>query len=153
YTATFPLLLNIGGQPTYFLALKDAAGLVKQYAMVNVQQYQVVATGNSLAECSQKYAELLKEKGVVVTVAKPDDGKGESQEKTLSVTGAITDIKTAVVDGNSIYYIRLQNSQNYFSVKPSVNEIVAVLNVGDSITVKYKESEKKIVTATGIELS
>ncbi|MEG1436886.1 MAG: CvpA family protein [Oscillospiraceae bacterium] len=153
YKATFPLLLNISGQPTYFMALTDSSNLVKQYAMVNVQQYQVVATGNSLAECSQKYAELLKEKGVVVTVAKPDDGKGESQEKTLSVTGAITDIKTAVVDGNSIYYIRLQNSQNYFSVKPSVNEIVAVLNVGDSITVKYKESEKKIVTATGIELS
>ena len=44
YTATFPLLLNVGGQPTYFMAMKDKAQLVKQYAMVNVQQYQIVAT-------------------------------------------------------------------------------------------------------------
>ena len=45
YKATFPLLLNVSDQPTYFMALKDSAGLVKMYAMVNVQQYQVVATG------------------------------------------------------------------------------------------------------------
>ena len=44
YKAAFPLLLNISGEPTYFMALKDDAGLVKKYAMVNVQKYQIVAT-------------------------------------------------------------------------------------------------------------
>ena len=39
YTATFPLLLNIAGEPTYFIPLKDAASLVKSYAMVNVARY------------------------------------------------------------------------------------------------------------------
>ena len=33
YTATFPLLLNIADQPTYFMSLKGADGLVKMYAM------------------------------------------------------------------------------------------------------------------------
>ena len=50
YVSTFPLLLNISNQPTYFMALKDSAGLVKMYAMVNVEQYQIVATATSLAE-------------------------------------------------------------------------------------------------------
>ncbi len=45
YSATFPLLLNLSGEPTYFIALKDDAGLVKKYAMVNVQKYQIVAIG------------------------------------------------------------------------------------------------------------
>lgn len=35
YQATFPLLLNVSGQPTYFMALKDSSSLVKMYAMVN----------------------------------------------------------------------------------------------------------------------
>ena len=58
YTATFPLLLNVGGQPTYFMAMKDAAQLVKMYAMVNVQQYNIVATGNTVEECKQNYLEM-----------------------------------------------------------------------------------------------
>ena len=45
YSATFPLLLNIADQPTYFMALKGEDGLVKMYAMVNVQQYNIVETG------------------------------------------------------------------------------------------------------------
>ena len=58
YQATAPLLLNSGGQPTYFMALKDASQLVKMYAMVNVQQYNIVAIGNSVDECVENYEEL-----------------------------------------------------------------------------------------------
>ena len=47
YVSTFPLLLNISGEPTYFIPLKDNTNLVKSYAMVNVAQYQIVATGGS----------------------------------------------------------------------------------------------------------
>ena len=53
YQAAFPLLLNISDQPTYFMALKDGAGLVKKYAMVNVQKYQTVAIGDTVAECEK----------------------------------------------------------------------------------------------------
>ena len=49
YSATFPLLLNIADQPTYFMALKGEDGLVKMYAMVNVQQYNIVETGQTVA--------------------------------------------------------------------------------------------------------
>ncbi len=49
YEATYPLLLNVAGQPTYFMALKDNAGLVKMYAMINVEHYQSVATGSTVA--------------------------------------------------------------------------------------------------------
>ena len=54
YSATFPLLLNINGQPTYFMALKDAAGLVKKLAMLDLQRYQNVAAGDTVAETQKR---------------------------------------------------------------------------------------------------
>ena len=64
YQATFPLLLNISGEPTYFMALKDGAGLVKKYAMVNVQKYQWVAIGDTVQECEKAYVKLLTTNGI-----------------------------------------------------------------------------------------
>ena len=55
YVATFPLLLNIAGEPTYFIPLKDATNLVKSYAMVNVAQYQVVTVASTVSQCEQEY--------------------------------------------------------------------------------------------------
>ncbi|NCC87342.1 MAG: CvpA family protein [Clostridia bacterium] len=155
YTGTFPLLLNISGQPTYFMALKDSSSLVKQYAMVNVEQYQVVATGSSLAECSQNYADLLREKGIIIDVPKIEELEQQEQEKqeTLSVTGAITEIRTAVMDGNSVYYIRLADSADYYSLKASDSEIAVILNVGDTVTIEYKASDKAIRSAKSVELA
>ena len=54
----------MGGQPTYFMAMKDNAQLVKKYAMVNVRQYQVVATGDTVAECEQNYLSMLSQNGI-----------------------------------------------------------------------------------------
>ena len=65
YQATFPLLLNIADQPTYFMALKGEDGLVKMYAMVNVQQYQLVETGQTVAECETEYRQALAHAGLI----------------------------------------------------------------------------------------
>ena len=65
YRATFPLLINVSGQPTYFMALNDDAGLVKQFAMLDIQRYQNVAVGNTVAECQKAYQALLATNGVL----------------------------------------------------------------------------------------
>ena len=96
YSATFPLLLNISNQPTYFMALKDYAGLVKMYAMVNVQQYQIVATGASVEECQSNYYKLLRQN-------KLDTGEAPilpADEDT--VTGIVTALRSAVIDGTTM---------------------------------------------------
>ena len=54
-----PILLNIGNQPTYFISLKDNAGLVKMFAFVNVERYQIVAIGNTLNEAYSEYLKAL----------------------------------------------------------------------------------------------
>lgn len=125
YRATFPLLLNISGQPTYFMALKDASELVKMYAMVNVQQYQVVATGSTLAQCEKSYLELLAQNQIYVT-------PGVTGE---DFTGTIADIRSAVIDGNTRYYLRLEGNAWYYTVSVSDAPLCAILNVGDRVTV------------------
>ena len=145
YTATFPLLLNISDQPTYFMALKDAAQLVKMYAMVNVSQYQIVATGDTVAECEANYRRILAEKGLVSgdDAQLPVTGQGE-------ITGVIEDIRSAVVDGNTLYYLRLNTGDAYYVISAAAAPETVIYNVGDSVTVRYAEGEGVILTADSV---
>ena len=134
YTATFPLLLNISGEPTYFIALKDDAGLVKKYAMVNVQRYQIVAIGDSVSQCEENYLELLLSNGV----------KEEEKDtrEVLEISGKITKIAQAVLDGTSHYYLMVEGSEEIFDA--SVVDFIDVVRceVGQEITMEYKKGEK-----------
>lgn len=134
YKATFPLLLNISDEPTYFIALKDDAGLVKKYAMVNVQKYQIVAIGDSVSQCEENYLELLKSNGV-----KKEE---EDTREVKSITGKVTKIAQAVLEGTSHYYLMVEGSDDIFDL--SVVDFIDVVRceVGQEITMEYKEDEK-----------
>lgn len=147
YQATFPLLLNIGGQPTYFMSLKDSSDLVKMYAMVNVSQYQLVATGSSVAACESDYLAKLKQHNIPVEI----DGDQELVVDQSSVSGTIAEIRTAVLEGNSWYYIRLDNSDTFYAIAASADRNVVILNVGDSVTIQVSpEATGAIQNATSV---
>ena len=134
YTATFPLLLNISGEPTYFIALKDDAGLVKMYAMVNVQKYQIVATGDTVSACEEQYTTLMYQNGIKEVE--------EDTREILTVEGKITKIAQGVVDGNSHYYIMIEGSDGIFDVSVVDHIDVIRFDVGDDVTIEYKEGEE-----------
>ena len=145
YTATFPLLLNIADQPSYFMALKDAAGLVKMYAMVNVSQYQIVATGSSVADCESSYRLMLARNGLISdsdTDVKPT-GQGQ-------VTGTVAEIRSAVVEGNTWYYLRLQDGSVYYAISAADDKNAVILSVGDQVTVTFAEGEDRILSAYSV---
>lgn len=148
YSATFPLLLNISNQPTYFMALKDYAGLVKMYAMVNVQQYQIVATGASVEECQSNYYKLLRQN-------KLDTGEAPilpADEDT--VTGIVTALRSAVIDGTTMYYVTLDANNTVYCISAGEVEKVILLNVGDRITITYEPDSMRddfICTANAFE--
>lgn len=128
YRATFPLLLNISGEPTYFIALKDNAGLVKMYAMVNIRRYQNVAIGNTVSECEQTYVQMLRLEG---------GGNAIVDGNTESITGSIRRIAQAVVDGNTHFYVMLENSEEVFDL-PVVDFMDIIrYEEGDEITLTY----------------
>lgn len=134
YVATFPLLLNISGEPTYFIALKDDAGLVKKYAMVNVQKYQIVAIGDTVSACESAYTDLMYENGIKLVEA--------DTRQVETITSTITKIAQGVVDGNSHFYIMVDGSKDIFDV--SVVNFIDIIryDVGDEITIEYKEGEE-----------
>ena len=146
YTATFPLLLNVNGQPTYFMAMKDSSALVKGYAMVNVKQYQIVSFANNTDPevCKAKYVTLLGNKKLV-------DNK---PAKTTDVNGVIEDVRTAVIEGNSYYYIKLKEGESYYKLAASENDIAVIMKAGDAVTIKLDaeaDLKAQIIPATVIE--
>ena len=146
YDATFPLLLNISDQPTYFMALKDAAGLVKMYAMVNVQQYQIVATGSTVAACQEAYQQLLVKSDLIA-----DDALPPVEDESLSeVTGEIADIRSASIDGNTYFYFRLTEGQTYYRIGAQDNPLTIILNVGDRVVIRYAPADGEIIEAAEI---
>ena len=136
YIATFPLLLNIADQPTYFMALKGNDGLVKMYAMVNVQQYNIVETGGTVAECEANYRRTLADNGLI------SDGEAEAAPSDQEeVSGAIAEIRTAVLDGNSYYFLRLEGQDTFYAVNAAENPLAVILNAGDQVTIAYTAGE------------
>ena len=131
YRATFPLLLNIADEPTYFMALKDGAGLVKKYAMVNVQKYQWVAIGDTVQECERNYTGLLSTNGIV----------SESASAGKSVSGKIESISPVVLEGNTHYYLCLEGREDIYDIDMSNAALLQIIRYqeGDSITLEYRE--------------
>ncbi len=135
YTSTFPLLINVGNQPTYFMALKDGAGLVKKFAMIDIQRYQNVAVGDTVADTQKAYEALLATNGVVTE----SDGGTATDVKT--VKGTIRSLNQAVIEGNTHFYVTLEDEDgNIFDFAlPGLLDIVGY-KVGDTINFTYVES-------------
>lgn len=132
YDATFPLIINVSGQPTYFMALKDGAGLVKCYAMLNIEKYQNVAIGDSVLQCESNYIQLLKDNGIV------DEPLPETKE-VKKIQGVISKIMPVVIDGNSHIYLMLEGSDNIYDVDVSQYVDIIRYSPGMDISLEYTE--------------
>lgn len=127
YTATFPYLINIQNEPTYFMTLKDANGLVKNYAMVNVKNYNTVSVGDSLQSTLNKYLEVLTNTNISL----------EGSNNAKKVEGEIERIGLVVKEGSSIYDIKLKGSDNIYSVSTETSREAALSKVGDKVKIEY----------------
>jgi hypothetical protein len=134
YSATFPLLLNVSDRPTYFMSLKDGAGLVKMYAFVDVNQYQIVGTGNSVESARADYISKLKTENVTDL---PED-------ETNEIEGVIEKINSAVVEGNTVYYIKLENNDNVYTALITKSDLLPFATKGQNV--KITVSGKSINT-------
>ena len=133
YEATFPLLLNVDGQPTYFMALKDSAGLAKKFAMLDIQRYQNVAVGDTVSGTQKSYEALLVTNGALTE----QELSGSSSVKTAS--GVITRMTEAVVDGNSHFYLVLSDDDHIYDCALPAQLAVVAYQVGDQISLNYIE--------------
>ena len=132
YTATFPILLNVADRPTYFISLKDNAGLVKAYAFVSVADYQIVGVADKIADANAEYLRML-------GIESGDNGTGE----TADFTGTVADIATAVKDGNTLYYIIIKAENGESSIYTAdirISDMLPFLKAGDKVAFAADES-------------
>ena len=133
YSATFPILINVSEQPTYFMALKDNAGTVKKFAMVDIQHYQNVATGDTVAETQKSYQAMLATSGALST-----DAVEANMEEA---TGVIRSMTQAVMDGNSHFYVTLDGVDGIFDFAIPGQLGIVGYKEGDTITFKYVKGD------------
>ena len=122
YDATFPLLINVYNRPTYFMSLKDKASLIKMYSLVDAQNYQKVAVGNTVEETVENYQKITSD--IMNNV-------GASSEKTI----VIKDIQSVVIDGNTLYYIKAKDEEKRLSASINIDPRLAFIKIGDTIEV------------------
>lgn len=136
YVASFPSLINVSGEATYIMVLKDSGGIVKLCALVNVENYSIVATGANQTEAKEAYVKLLLQNGIITEEEAPEPEKPTSKSADIKVT----DIKTMVVDGSSVIYIT-DESGTLYKQSIAADESVILIGVGDSITVEYTDTD------------
>ncbi len=143
YSATFPLILNLDGQPTYFMALKDQAGLIKQYAFVSVINYSVVGTGETIELAMRDYRQNLKSGGISTV---------DESEETEKITGTVLRIAPEIVEGDTVYKMILNEYQDRIFIVPGMlSDELALTREGDRVELEYPKSENLIFQAEAFD--
>lgn len=136
YVASFPSLINAAGEATYIMVLKDNGGLVKLYALVNVENYSIVATGATQAEAKQAYINRLREEGIIESEVTVPDAPVDTAETVVTVE----QIRIAAVNGDSVVYINADDGRLYKRAL-SEDEGMLLIAVGDKISVEYTDTD------------
>ena len=125
YTSTFPLLINLGGKPTYLVSLKDNAGLVKMYGFVDVGDYQKVVVTDASLGINKAASNYLS-----------SNPKGVSNDILKSKDITVSKITNAVKDGNTYYYIVDSEGAKYVA-NITVSDILPFVSNGTKLSIRY----------------
>lgn len=145
YVSTEPLPLNVNGIPTYVMALKDEEGLIKSYAMVNIQNYSIAVKGNSLSETSRSYMQAVSRSGSSYVVGS-DEAYGYSYE------GVVQRISSVVEEGSTYYYIVVEGEPDkIFTASYSISDELAVTRDGDKVKIEYIDDKNGTVDVVNFD--
>ena len=141
YQATFPVMYNILGKPTYVMSLKDKAGLVKMVAFVSVEDYSVLGLGETKEDALRNYREALSSKGNSIKI--------ENDETQQTTEGAVTRINQEVENGNTFYYLTIDtDNSKIFRATSKVSSKLPLTQIGDKVKLSYQKGEKGLVDIT-----
>ncbi|MEG0542383.1 MAG: hypothetical protein RR528_08640, partial [Angelakisella sp.] len=143
YRASFPIIINVSGQPTYFMTLKDKEGLIKQYALVSVVNYSTVGTGETVAQAMSDYHKALSNDSSV-------NIGGELQ--TIEVIGTVSRIASEFNGDTTVYKLMLtEYPRKIFLAEAGTSNHLALTQVGDKVKLSYRESDLEAVLCTTFE--
>lgn len=127
YYASHPLPINLNDEPTFFVTLKDSSGLIKQYGLVNIIDFSIVGTGETISEAVNSYIKALNKEVL------PDKNVQE-------IKGKVARIGFDIQEGLTTYYIVLENNEGLFYGKSTVSPEINVTKVGDNVKISVNNN-------------
>lgn len=138
YEATFPVMYNILGKPTYVSSLKDKAGLVKMVAFISVEDFSVLGLGETKEEALRNYRDSLESQGNNVNL--------ENDTTREEVEGTITRINSDVKNGNTSYYLTIDSKNDViFKGGSKVSNELTLSQIGDKVKIAFQKGEQNLV--------
>ena len=137
YKSSYPLMVSVDGVPTYVISLKDKSKINKAYVMINVENYTLSASGETLEDALLQYREkIFGEEGLT-----PEDLTGETSEEvkteTKSTTGTIAELYQATQNGTTQFFLVLEGDENLYISSISNNSRQVQMAVGNNVSIEY----------------
>lgn len=133
YDATFPILINLEGEPTYYMTLLDRQGLIKQYAFVNVRDYSIVGIGETKNQASSNYVSRLRDRGQWTPI--------ENVYDEVNLEGRVVRVGSSIIDGSTYYYILLDTMREKIFIAPlTMSNQLPLTKEGDRVNISYYDS-------------
>ena len=138
YRASFPMIINLDGQATYFMTLKDNAGLIKQYAFVSVSNYTNVGTGETIDSALRNYRQV---QGTV-------NSNISAGQATTTAKGTVLRIASETMENTITYKIILEEQKDHiFTVSYELSNELALTQPGDRVAMDYMEDQTGVCSA------
>jgi hypothetical protein len=131
YTASFPYLINLNGEATYFSTLKGNSGNVVGYAFASVKNYKAVAWAETLREAQTAYNRALLREGSSNSLS------GQEQD-VVTIKGTVGRIGL-LSDG--YYILQIGGAKQFYVVNSEQFPMVALTAFGDFVTLTHLKSE------------
>ena len=137
YKSSYPLMVSVDGVPTYVVYLKDKSKINKAYVMINVENYTISASGETLEDALLQYKEkIFGEEGLT-----PEDLTEETSDKQdtqiKSTTGTITELYQAIQNGTTQFFLILEGDDNLYISSISNNSRQVQMSVGSTVSIEY----------------
>lgn len=172
YAATFPILLDIEGQPTYFMSLYGSSNTVKGYALVNLADKTIVGTGivdemksdaKALNAAVENYIQALKDKNIIGTdinvdeylVDETDEDAGGTTQETPAENGNTAAPSAPAADGSQVtgevtsILTSVNNGNTYYYLQ--INGTYYYISVADCMDVLLVQTGDTVTVTVGSE--
>lgn len=136
YTATAPSLVKLSGKAYYLVSLKDDAGLIKSYALVDAEDYQQVTVDNDIEDLIAQFTDS----DTSVLSGASNNASGEKKKEATIIQGTVEQLASQMISGSTVYYI--SSSGQIYKVKASdeTTDALPFLKVGDSFSGQLEEN-------------
>ena len=150
YEATFPLPVNIGGEPCYLMVLKGKSGLVQGYGIVNVENCSIAVVGDTLEDAINKYLAKVGNADEFHIRDYYETDEVARKPEVVEKFGKIAAIYTAELNGTTQFYYVI--NEEFYRCPITVNEKQVFFKVGDEVIFKsLKRGEVMMITEISLK--